>query len=185
MTHAATVADSLAWALAHARAQMLTLVEDVPADVMRLQATADERHPAWILGHVLLADCYVLHLLTNEPLASEFSVLLERYGPTSTPDGVTPYDSRDHLVGRLRHTNAARVARVAAMTGDDLRAPMRDAFLARAQPTIGHHLHSLVFHEGYHAGQLSSWRKAHGFPAVPWQLGPRREAHPAATPPQF
>ena len=58
------------------------------------------------------------------------------------------------------------------MTDHDLAQPMRDAFLAQAQPTIGHHLQSLVFHEGYHSGQLSSWRKAHGFGAVRWILGP-------------
>jgi hypothetical protein len=32
----------------------------------------------------------------------------------------------------------------------------------------------LVFHEGYHSGQLSSWRKTHGFRAVHWTLGPPR-----------
>ena len=59
------------------------------------------------------------------------------------------------------------------MTDQDLARPMADAFLAQAQPTIGHHLQSLVFHEGYHSGQLSSWRKTHGFAAVHWTLGPR------------
>jgi hypothetical protein len=49
---------------------------------------------------------------------------------------------------------------------------MADALLAQVQPTIGHHLQSLVFHEGYHSGQLSSWRKMHGFTAVRWTLGP-------------
>ncbi len=62
--------------------------------------------------------------------------------------------------------NEARVARVSAMTARELTAPLADAFLGAAQPTMGHHLHSLVFHEGYHAGQLSAWRGAHGLAAV-------------------
>jgi hypothetical protein len=76
------------------------------------------------------------------------------------------------LVENLVRTNTLRLAKIRPMTDHDLAQPMRDAFLAQAQPTIGHHLQSLVFHEGYHSGQLSSWRKAHGFGAVRWILGP-------------
>lgn len=139
---------------------------------MQLQAVPTERHPAWILGHLLLADTYLLFLLAVQPLGDDFSELLERYGPRSLPDTGNHYDSKDQLVGRLLQTNAARVAHVSAMTDRDHARPMSDAFLAQAQPTIGHHLLSVVFHEGYHSGQLSSWRKTHGFPAVRWTFGP-------------
>ena len=63
---------------------------------------------------------------------------------------------------------------MAAMSAADLAQALPDAHLAQAQPTIGHHLHGLVFHEGYHSGQLSAWRKAHGFPPAHWTLGPPR-----------
>ena len=166
------MSESLAWALNQAREQTLALVAEVPAGAMQLQAAPEERHPAWILGHLLLADSYLVHLLTSQPLADEFPALLERYGPASAPNAGAHYDSKDRLVGRLRDLNLLRVTRVSAMTGHELATPMRDAFLARVQPTIGHHLQSLVFHEGYHAGQLSSWRKTHGFTAVRWTMGP-------------
>jgi hypothetical protein len=58
------------------------------------------------------------------------------------------------------------------MSVEDLARPLPDAFLARAQPTIGHHLQALLFHEGYHCGQVSAWRKRHGFAAVRWSMGP-------------
>lgn len=164
--------ELLAWALNQAREQTLALVADLSPDAMQLQAAPGERHPAWILGHLLLADAYLMYLLAGQPLADQFQVLLERYGPASTPNANTSYDSKDRLVDRLRQTNTMRVTRVSAMTDRDLATPLGDALLARVQPTIGHHLQSLVFHEGYHAGQLSSWRKTHGFTAVRWTMGP-------------
>jgi hypothetical protein len=162
----------LAWALDRARAQTLALVADVPPEAMRLQAAPGERHPAWLLGHLLLADTYLLSLLDVAPLADDFPALLDRHGPGSAPDAHTAYDAKPQLVDRLTQVNALRVDRVAAMDVRDHARPLADAFLARAQPTIGHHLQSLVFHEGYHSGQLSSWRRAHGFGAVAWAMGP-------------
>ena len=166
------MSEFLAWALDRAREHTLALVADVPPEAMQLQAALGERHPAWLLGHLLLADTYLLSLITVEPLADEFPLLLERYGPRSAPTD-TRYDSKQQLIDRLSRLNTVRVARVQAMADRDLACPMADALLAQAQPTIGHHLQGLVFHEGYHAGQLSSWRKTHGFTAVRWTLGPQ------------
>ncbi len=162
----------LAWALDRARAHTLALVTDIPADAMQHLATPGERHPAWLLGHLLLADSYLLHLLAVQPLPDDFSTLIERHGPASAPTAEAAYDSKDALVARLTATNAARVAHVAAMSAADLAQALPDAHLAQAQPTIGHHLHALVFHEGYHSGQLSAWRKAHGLTATHWTPGP-------------
>jgi hypothetical protein len=106
-------------------------------------------------------------------LSDDFQSLLNLYGPQSVPTGDSPGHARDDLIARLTRTNAVRLARIEKMNVRDLAEPMPDPFLATAQPTIGHHLHGLVFHEGYHGGQLSSWRKAHGFAAVAWTFGPR------------
>lgn len=166
--------EYLAWVLRGAREHTLALVADIPPEAMQLQAVPGEKHPAWLLGHLLLADTYLLVLLGVEPLADDFPSLLRLYGPASAPATGAARESRDQVVDRLSRANAARVARVRAMTDRELAQPLPDALLARAQPTWAHHLHSLVYHEGYHAGQLSSWRKAHGFTAVDWTLGPRR-----------
>src|SRR5688572_18388801 len=165
--------EYLSWALDRARAHTLALVADVPREAMQLQAVASERHPTWLLGHLLLADTYLLSLLAAEPLADDFPSLLEHFGPTSTP-AQAHVDSAPQLIDRLRRTHAVRLARVGTMTDRDLGQPMPDALLAQAQPTLGHHLYGLVFHEGYHSGQLSSWRKTHGFTPVHWTLGPAR-----------
>ena len=144
---------------------------------MQRQTVPDERHPAWLLGHLLLADTYLLSLLDVQPLGDEFPLLLERYGPASMPATQASYP-KHLLIERLSGTNALRVARVSAMAESDLGQPLADATLARTQPTLGHHLQASVFHEGYHSGQLASWRKAHGFTPVRWTLGPREQVVP-------
>lgn len=162
----------LAWALDRAREHTLALVADVPRQSMQQQTAPGERHPVWLLGHLLLADSYLLYLLEVQPLPEDFSTLIERHGPASAPTAEAAYGSKDELVARLTASNDARLARVRGMSAEGLAQALPDAHLAQAQPTIGHHLHGLVFHEGYHSGQLSAWRTAHGFPPAHWTLGP-------------
>ena len=163
--------EYLAWALDRAREHTLALVVDVPEERMNRQTVAGERHPAWLLGHLVLADTYLLFLLGVQPHGDDFQSLLQQYGPKSVPSSHSQYHAKHDLIERLSETNDLRIARVRTMTDRDLAEPTPDRILAGAQPTIGHHLSALVFHEGYHGGQLSSWRKAHGFAAVAWALG--------------
>src|SRR4029077_17407129 len=114
------MSEYLAWALDRAREHTLALVADVPPEAMQLQAAPDERHPAWLLGHLLLADIYLLSLLTVQPPADEFPLLLERYGPASAPTAQGQYDSKHQLIERLGRANVVRVALVQAMADRDL-----------------------------------------------------------------
>jgi DinB superfamily len=166
------MSEALAWALRCARAHTLALVEDIDADLLVAPVPPGERQPSWILGHLLLADTYLLTLLGVQPLAEDFPQLLDRYGPASVRNAAAGFGPKPVLVDRLRAVNAARVARVLALTAEELAHPLPDPVLAEAQATIGHHLQSLVFHEGYHAGQLSAWRKRLGLSPVAWALGP-------------
>jgi hypothetical protein len=166
--------EFLAWALHKARQQTLILIEDVSEEQMCLQSLPGENHPAWILGHLLLGDIYLLSMLANQPLSEDFPHLLSQYGPGSTPiaDGQR-YEAKVVLVERLIHTDALRCEAVRHKTVEDLSQPIPDEVLAQAQPTIGHHLQTLVFHEGHHGGQLSSWRKAQGLCPIQGAFAPQ------------
>ncbi len=153
--------DLLIWSLEKARQQTLSLVADLRDEQMCLQTSANENHPAWILGHLLLADTYLLSMLKVRELSTEFAELLNKYGPNST---LADYDSKQFLVENLTETGLLRTGAIRRMKNFD--EPTPDETLARTQPTIGHHLQILVFHEGHHCGQISSWRKAQGFSAV-------------------
>jgi hypothetical protein len=168
--------NDLAWALDHARRQTLSLAAEIAPEQMTRQSVAGERHPAWILGHLLLSDTYLLFLLKARDLSADFSQLLKKYGPEAPPASQPErYDPRDKLVARLNETNAIRIERVGGMTAEELSRPTPDPVLARTQPSIGQHIQSLVFHEGYHAGQLSAWRKARGLTPTSWTFARKME----------
>ena len=157
--------DLLIWSLENARRQTLNLVEDLRDEQMCLQTAAGENHPAWILGHLLLGDIYLLSTLKFRELSADFADLLGKYGPASNSvSTLAHYDSKHFLVERLTETGSLRTGAVRQMKNPDQ--PTPDETLARTQPTIGHHLQILVFHEGHHCGQISSWRKAQKLSAV-------------------
>ncbi len=155
--------DSLIWSLGTARKQTLLLIEDLSDEQMRRQSAARENPPSWILGHLLLGDTYLLHLLKVRELSDDFADLLDKYGPDSN-SALGNFDSKKFLIENLTQTNVLRLDAVRKM--QTLDAPMPDETLRRTQPTIGHHLQMLVFHEGHHCGNIASWRKAHGLSAV-------------------
>ena len=155
----------LIWSLENARRQTLSLVEDLRDEQMCRQSAAMENPPAWILGHLLLGDTYLLSMLQVRELSADFADLLRKYGSNSNSTA-TPadYDSKHFLVERLTETGSLRTDAVRRMKNLDQ--PTPDETLAQTQPTIGHHLQMLVFHEGHHCGQISSWRKAQRLSAV-------------------
>lgn len=159
------MSDLLIWSLEQARQQTLSLVEDLRDEQMCLQTSASENHPAWILGHLLLGDVYLLSMLKVRELSADFADLLNKYGPNSNPiSNIEHYDSKHFLVERLTGTGFLRLDALRQMKDFDRSTP--DETLAQTQPTIGHHLQILVFHEGHHCGGLSSWRKAQGLSAI-------------------
>lgn len=157
--------EVLIWSLEQARNQTLSLVGDLRDEQMCLQTSANENHPAWILGHLLLGDVYLLSMLKVRELSTDFMELLSKYGPNSNPNSISEnYDSKQFLVERLTEINLIRLEALRKLKSLDIATP--DETLVKIQPTIGHHLQTLVFHEGHHCGQISSWRKAHGILAV-------------------
>ena len=153
--------ELLVWSLEKVRKQTFALIEDLREEQMSLRSAAGENPPAWILGHLLLGDTYLLHLLKVRELSADFSDLLEKYGPNSSAEN---FDSKQFLIEKLTESNILRCEAVRQM--DDLEIAMPDETLVRTQPTIGHHLQILIFHEGHHCGQISSWRKLQGLSAV-------------------
>ena len=163
----------VAWALIQARKQTLSLVAEIPQSAACSQSFAGEHHASWIVGHLLLADTYLLHLLGLEPLDRDFSTLLNCYGPGAIPTpGPGPYDPLATLIARLTESGEERIVAISRLTPADLARPLPDEILAQVQPTIAHHLITLVYHEGYHAGQLAAWRRNHHLPPASWTFAP-------------
>jgi DinB superfamily len=163
----------LVWALDHARQQTLGLVADLRPEQSCLQSLPGEHHATWILGHLLLGDIYLMVLLGADQLSEDFPALLGRYGPAAPPQpSPEHYDAPATLVERLTSIGSRRLQAIGRMTVAELEQSTPDPFLVQSQPTIAHHLQSLVCHEGYHAGQLAAWRRAHGLTPARWAFAP-------------
>lgn len=167
----------LPWTLEGARRQTLALLRSIPAADACAQSHSGEHHPAWVAGHLLLGDLYLLHLLGAAPLPDDFSELVSRYGPEGDPDATAKgAEGFDAVVARLAEAGRRRVEAVATAEERDLDRALPDAFMATAQPTVRHHLQAIVFHEGYHAGELLAWRRRRGLESVAWTFAPKSEA---------
>lgn len=160
--------EALRWSLRTARRRTLDLVDGLAPDEACGQAEPGEPHPVWTLGHLLLADRYLLSLL-GDPLSDDFGLLLERYGPDAAPVADPKrYQPLRILVEGLRITGNRRDEILEAAAESDLDRALPDPTLVRAQPTLRHHLHALVYHEGHHGGRLTAWRRRRGLPSVAW-----------------
>lgn len=165
--------DVLTWSLGLVRKQTQSMVRDLQPGQWCLQSSPGEHHAAWVVGHLLLADCYLLHLLDVEELPADFPDLLKAYGPGAVPtSAASAYPPHRVVSERLDRAGALRCDAVSRMTMEDLRRATPDAVLARAQPTLAHHLQALVFHEGHHGGQLAAWRQRQGLDPAPWAFAP-------------
>lgn len=153
--------DLLVWSLGKAREQTLNLVTDLDEELMCQQSVIGENHPAWTLGHLFLGDCMVFTLLQvpNAPKMPES--WWETYAPGNAPVGdKNRYHSKKELIEKLIESDKVRKLAISKLTSEDLSRPTPDPRFAATQPTVGHLLHYLLFHEGNHGGQLAAWRKS-------------------------
>jgi uncharacterized damage-inducible protein DinB len=150
--------------LATQRIQTLARISQAPEGWLFLQPGGLVNHPAWTLAHLHLADQLVLLSLGQSTLDIE---LMEHFGPGSRPAQEKAawtrfFSSRDDAVTKVREGHTRALAVVRALPAESVNQPTphepsRDSF-----PKIGDLLAYMLWHEGYHAGQVSQWRRAAG-----------------------
>ena len=136
---------------------------------MCLQPAAKMNHPAWVLGHQLLVDYSFLTLIGGGK-APEWvnDAFRATYGGGSEPVAdKSKYQSKQYYVDRLVAVREQIVARLSQMKDSDFAVPHPDPARRERFPTIGHMVMLYgTWHEAYHSGQLSAWRRVQGLPAV-------------------
>lgn len=158
--------DLFTWSLGKSREQILNLVADLSEEQMCLQSVDGENHPAWTLGHLYLGDCLMLSLLQIPNAPQMPDGWWEIYAPGQAPTADSKrYHSKKQLVEQLIESDKVRRQVIGKLTATDLAQPTLEPQIASVQPTLGHVLHYLLFHEGNHAGQLAAWRKTQGLPS--------------------
>ena len=160
--------DALIATMTHTRNQTLKLVADLSEKQMVAQPAAHMNHPAWVLGHLLLVEYNFLRLVNNGQGPQAEAGWAEVYGMKSvpSPEGAK-YVGKEIYLAKLVELRAQIIARLKVMSPEDFAQPHPDPARRERFPTIGHAaMFYSTWHEAYHAGQLSAWRRALGLPPV-------------------
>ena len=161
--------DAVIAAITHTRNQTLKLVADLSDEQLCVQPAPKTNHPAWVLGHLLLVDYSFLKTIGGPDLPAWVDdALRATYGGKSEPVADrTKYQPKRFYIERLAAVREQIYARLKTLTDQDLAQPHPDPARRERMPTVGH---AIVFygtwHEAYHSGQLSAWRRVLGLPAV-------------------
>jgi uncharacterized damage-inducible protein DinB len=161
--------DAVVSVIMHTRSQTLKLVADLSEEQMCAQPAPKTNHPAWVLGHLLLVDHSFLKTIGGPELPAWLDESFRAtYGGKSEPlADRAKYQPKEFYIERLAAVRAHIHARLKTLTDADLAQPHPDPARRERMPTIGHAITFYgTWHEAYHSGQLSAWRRVQGLPAV-------------------
>jgi hypothetical protein len=147
--------------LSLARERTLAATLDLPDEFMALQPAGARNHPAWTLGHLVFVESRAeLALGLGADLPGGWK---ERFAPGSTPSSDRrTYPPKAELLDRLARQRLALLSKVEGMSAADLDRPAPPSPVLGPRATLGDVLLYLAWHEGYHNGQLTVWRRAAG-----------------------
>lgn len=161
--------DSYLMVLNHTRNQTLKLVADLNDDQMVAQPAPKTNHAAWVLGHLLQSDYSFLTLITGTPAPAWIDDAWRGiYGGKSEPvSDKSKYKPKSFYIEKLAAVREQIVAKLKTMKPEDFQKPHPDPARRERFPTVGHMVMFYgTWHEAYHSGQLSAWRRVQGLPPV-------------------
>lgn len=161
--------DAIISVITHTRNQTLKLVSDLSDDQLCVQPAPKMNHPAWVLGHLLLVDHSFLKTIGGPEMPAWIDDTFKAtYGGKSEPVAdKSKYKPKQYYIEKLSAVREQIYAQLKALTTDDLHQPHPDPARRERMPTVDHAITFYgTWHEAYHSGQLSTWRRVQGLPAV-------------------
>ncbi len=143
------------------------LVKDLSTEQMAAQPDGVINHPAWSLGHLVVAADNLGQLLGLEStLPDGWSEIFKTGGEPS--DDPSVYPSKEEILGALKEQHARNTEAVKGVDASRLAEPHPDEARRKYFPTVGDMVVFLMTsHEMHHLGQITAWRRAMGLgPAV-------------------
>lgn len=154
MEHAITSLD-------FAREMTLKLLTDWPKNKLAHQFSPADNHPLWTLGHLGTSAEWFASVLDKK--AGPSAKLNATFGGGSKPStNPKDYPSLAKLIA-LYNAGHQRLVKALRNTKDPLAKP--DAKMDWLRDGL-HAAEMAIWHEGWHAGQLSTLRRQHGLPGV-------------------
>jgi hypothetical protein len=142
------------------------LCKDIPEDQTTAQPVPGKtlNHAKWVIGQLAVSNDFALTLLDQKAVLPEAWGKL--YGNKTIPSSDAGQPTTAELLAGLQKTHDLLIA--AVKTTDDSFYAIPSAERLRSRfPTNGDFLiFLLTSHASIHLGQLSSWRRAMGYPSV-------------------
>lgn len=142
------------------------LVANLPKDKLTAQPGGLKNHPLWIVGHLYFASQAQGSMIgATQPCSQEYTKL---FGMGSQPlADASKYPKFDELCAKYLESREVVSKAFLAASEADLARPNPVEAMAKIFPTVGSMIAlGMVSHDAVHFGQLSSWRRAMGLPAV-------------------
>ena len=143
------------------------LTADVPDDRFAEQPYPGAKHPAWVLGHLSLASGMALDHIRGNP--GGFGSVPGAWAEVAMPgaevrDDRALYAPKDELLATLERAHGELADAFASAPDEILASPFPIEEWREFFPTIAEMaVYVMAYHEGYHLGQVSQWRRAAGF----------------------
>lgn len=151
----------------------LRLVDGVPDERFAELPHEGAKHPAWVLSHLTVAGGMGAALLSDQPEEySGLSGVPAAWAEVSAPGSElvadrAAYGSKDELVAELRRVHELYSERFASASESHLNSELpKPEYRSFFPKRIDCAVYMMAHHEGYHLGQLSSWRRAMGYPSA-------------------
>lgn len=155
--------------ITHSRNQTLKLVADLSDEQMVVQPAPKTNHPAWVLGHLLQVEYSFLNMISGAAVPAWIDdAWRATYGGGSAPVAdKSKYKPKAFYIEKLGEVRSQIVERLKAMKPEEFSREHPDPKRRERFPTVGHAIMLYgTWHEAYHSGQLSTWRRVQGLPAV-------------------
>ncbi|MAY74344.1 MAG: hypothetical protein CMJ31_06385 [Phycisphaerae bacterium] len=149
--------------------QAKKLVADVPDDRFAELPFEGAKHPGWVLGHLCCgAGMGAAFLAGEEGVAGCPDAWVTACMPgTQLAADRSAYGAKADLLTHFERVHGLLADRYGAASDDLLATEFPNPEYRSFFPTLGDAcFYLMAYHEGYHLGQLSAWRRAAGFGPV-------------------
>lgn len=142
------------------------MVADVPEGRMCHQPANLPNHPAWQVGHLTFVRAAVARVVGRP--GDIDPAWLARFERGTTPGGdAAAYPGKEELMAVFGRAQEQMEAALRGVSDEVLDGPNPIERVRERLPTVRHFVtYLLTVHDGFHAGQIASWRKAEGLPGV-------------------
>jgi|GEM_PF-361488 len=150
--------------------QARKMVDAVPCERFAEQPFEGSKPAAWVLTHLCLGSGMMVGYFDN-PTSADAGLggVPEAWAPIAMPGSEVSYDrgiyaTKDVLLAELERIHTELASRMENASPELLATEFPHPEYRAFFPTIGSAaFYLMAYHEGYHLGQLSAWRRGAGF----------------------